>query len=585
MKKNIIKGSTIYLTFLVFITISSCVGNKNNPPSLDNSKVRVVKTKKLSIAQTLTKNNHLPVEERIAMYHQLKKENPDGYNFENEDELTMYGYSFLWDNNVAEAIEIFKLIVEQFPNSSNPYDSLGESYLANGDNELSLVNYKKSLELNPDNFNAEDQIEHIKFPNKKEETPAERFVKIFTEKEYKDDLDQLGKTLAKVHPEAFKFISEDDFWNIIEKKKALITETTTYGNFIWHCSEIIASINCSHTSLGGFNQESVMLGKALVFPLQTLWINNQLFVIDQMSNTSQIKLKDEILSINGQSVSELVNEIYNHIQSQGNIETSKRHFFNSWSTEIIPFMLGFPESYIVKVKGRDNPIVLNKAKTFKAPYKDSSLKKCDDDLCLEFMDANKTAVLTISSFNYYSWNNLDVYEDFIAKSFKEIKEKGSENMIIDLRFNGGGSPESSIYLLKYLVDKPFVYFTKTEYPRGKGSQDSFENAFKGKLFFIIDGHGKSTTGHFMAIAKDLELGTIVGEELGSNQFCTAGQTVCRLKSTKLKFNVANTTSRVAVISLPDDRGILPDYNITQSIEDYINNVDVVKEYTIEIIKK
>ena len=29
---------------------------------------------------------------------------------------------------------------------------------------------------------------------------------------------------------------------------------------------------------------------------------------------------------------------------------------------------------------------------------------------------------------------------------------------------------------------------------------------------MIDGNGNSTTGHFMAIAKDLNLGKIIGEE-------------------------------------------------------------------------
>ena len=132
------RANTVYLAALIFTTILACNINKSNQSSLDDSKPSIAKTEKLSISQTLKENNHLPVEERIALYHRLKKESPDGYNFENEDELTMYGYSFLWDNKVTEAIAIFKLIVEQFPDSSNPYDSLGEAYLANGNKEKSL---------------------------------------------------------------------------------------------------------------------------------------------------------------------------------------------------------------------------------------------------------------------------------------------------------------------------------------------------------------------------------------------------------------------------------------------------------------
>jgi tetratricopeptide (TPR) repeat protein len=53
-----------------------------------------------------------------------------------------------------DAIEIFKLNVETFPKSANPYDSLGEAYLADNQKDLALLNYKKAVELDPTNSNA-----------------------------------------------------------------------------------------------------------------------------------------------------------------------------------------------------------------------------------------------------------------------------------------------------------------------------------------------------------------------------------------------------------------------------------------------
>ena len=156
-----------FIYAIVFIVINSCSCNSKKQViiSQDLSKVNVVKNIKISIVQKLKENAHLSIDERIILYKKLKKENPNDYNFENETELTLYGYSFLWANSISEAIEIFKLIVEQFPNSSNAYDSLGEAYLKNSKNDLALVNYQKSLELNPNNFAAEDVIEQIKNPN------------------------------------------------------------------------------------------------------------------------------------------------------------------------------------------------------------------------------------------------------------------------------------------------------------------------------------------------------------------------------------------------------------------------------------
>ena len=535
--------------------------------------------------------SQLPVEERIALYYKLKKESPDAYNFKNEDELTLYGYSFLWENKMAEAIAIFKLIVAEFPNSSNPYDSLGEAYLKNGDKELSLFNYEKSLALNPENFNAEDQIERIKFPNKVPEKPTEKFVKIFSASAYKSDLDQLGNTLAKVHPNVFKFIAKDAFWKAIEEKKALITDHTTYGEFAWYCSEIIANVHCSHTGMGSFYYEGAMLPVSSRFPLQTRWVNNQLFVVDPLNNDKNIKIKDEIVLINGKTPSEIVKDSYKHIPAQGYIETTKQHFFNTWCAAMIPYALGFPETYEVKLKGAAQSVVLKRAETIKEPFNDLSIERCDPYLCLKWIDQNETALLTIASFNYYRWNDYMVFQNFIDSSFNEINKKAAKNLIIDLRFNGGGSQSSSIHLLRYLVDKPFTYYStsqfegKTEKIEGEDAVFPFENRFKGKSYFMIDGIGNSTTGHFMSIVKYLKLGTIVGEELGSNQFCSAGQKICRLANTKLEYYVANNTHESLATSLPDEKGILPDHYVTQTIDEYLNKIDAVKEYTIKLTRK
>ena len=72
------------------------------------------------------------------------------------------GYDYLRKNKIEEAIKIFRLNVDLFSESSNPYDSLGEGYLANGNDELAILNYKKSLELNPNNLNAKDILEMLR---------------------------------------------------------------------------------------------------------------------------------------------------------------------------------------------------------------------------------------------------------------------------------------------------------------------------------------------------------------------------------------------------------------------------------------
>lgn len=79
-----------------------------------------------------------------------------------EYRLNDAGYILLNQNKINEAIEVFKLNAELYPESSNVYDSLGEAFMKNGDKELAIKNYMLSLKLDPSNKNAEEMINKMR---------------------------------------------------------------------------------------------------------------------------------------------------------------------------------------------------------------------------------------------------------------------------------------------------------------------------------------------------------------------------------------------------------------------------------------
>lgn len=114
-----------------------------------------------SIAEALSKTiNERDVESAIKQYHELRATQTDTYDFA-EDELVGLGYQLLGSKQIKPAIAIFQLSVEAYPESYNTYDSLGEAYMVNGDKELAIKNYKKSLELNPQNANAVQMLKKL----------------------------------------------------------------------------------------------------------------------------------------------------------------------------------------------------------------------------------------------------------------------------------------------------------------------------------------------------------------------------------------------------------------------------------------
>jgi len=81
-----------------------------------------------------------------------------------ERSINALGYQLLNQKRLPQAIQIFQLNVELFPQSSNTYDSLAEAYMDNGDKELAIQNYQKSLDLDPKNTNAVDMLKKIRQP-------------------------------------------------------------------------------------------------------------------------------------------------------------------------------------------------------------------------------------------------------------------------------------------------------------------------------------------------------------------------------------------------------------------------------------
>jgi tetratricopeptide (TPR) repeat protein len=100
----------------------------------------------------------------VQQYHELNTAgSAAAYNFD-ENQLNTLGYTLLREKKYAEAIRIFQLNVEAYPQSANVYDSLGEGYMDAGDKVQAIANYRKSLELNPKNSGAVAMLQKLGAP-------------------------------------------------------------------------------------------------------------------------------------------------------------------------------------------------------------------------------------------------------------------------------------------------------------------------------------------------------------------------------------------------------------------------------------
>lgn len=66
-----------------------------------------------------------------------------------ENDLNTYGYTLLNAGSHDKAIEVLLLNTQLHPKSANAWDSLGEAYATKGDKKNAIINFKKSLSMNP----------------------------------------------------------------------------------------------------------------------------------------------------------------------------------------------------------------------------------------------------------------------------------------------------------------------------------------------------------------------------------------------------------------------------------------------------
>ena len=101
------------------------------------------------------------IDAAVAQYRDLKKNQPQTFDF-SERQLNALGYTLMQRGRIKEAIRVLQLNVEAYPQSGNVYDSLGEAYMKNGEKQLAIENYEKSLKLDPANANAVAMLKKLR---------------------------------------------------------------------------------------------------------------------------------------------------------------------------------------------------------------------------------------------------------------------------------------------------------------------------------------------------------------------------------------------------------------------------------------
>jgi Flp pilus assembly protein TadD len=94
----------------------------------------------------------------LERYHEIKGVGTDELSVVPEP-LNILGNKLLDAGRTPEAIAVFEINVTEFPGFWGWYDNLARAYVKAGEKALAVENYRKALELNPDNPTLQEALQ------------------------------------------------------------------------------------------------------------------------------------------------------------------------------------------------------------------------------------------------------------------------------------------------------------------------------------------------------------------------------------------------------------------------------------------
>lgn len=301
---------------------------------------------------------------------------------------------------------------------------------------------------------------------KKNYSPAKKYDQKTLQEEYM----LLKNILEKKHPSLYWYTSKDSMDFYFQKYYQQIGDSMTEQQYAWKIlAPLVDKINCGHTS--------VSLSKAYAkwadgrrfpaFPLTLKVWNDSMAVIGNMNRKDSIFKRGTLVkSVNGLSTRELVNNIFGYLPQDGfanNINYIRMSAnFPYYHRNIYGLSKEYQVTYLDK-EGNEKTATI----PVYTPPKDSARKK--DSLLPKPIKLPKPTreerlqayrSLKIDSSGKYAILNLNTFSKghlrrFFRRSFRELKEKNIQNLVLDLRNNGGGRVGVSTLLTKYISRHPF----------------------------------------------------------------------------------------------------------------------------------
>ncbi|PZR29528.1 MAG: peptidase S41 [Citrobacter freundii] len=452
------------------------------------------------------------------------------------------------------------------------------------------------------------------------------------------------QTLEEAHPGLYWYTSKDSMDYYFEKGRQQLNDSLSEPDFRKVLAYVTAKINCGHTSVRPSKayskyQDTVRIGR--IFPLSLkIWQDTAVVAANLNRRDSILKRGTIITSINGMPMNRLVDTLFSYIGTDGYNRTNKYQILSNrgYFGSLYSTLFGYPANYqigFIDSAGRSGTVLLRpyrpvadtmaRSQAFPVrPMPQPSRKERKE------MRKNSVRLLKIDTTTHVAMMDLNSFgrgyglKKFFRQSFSALKKNHIQNLIIDVRGNGGGSVTNSTLLTKFISDHPFkvadtLYAVRKRktYSRyidndffnrlfmtlfahkGKDGKYHFryyerhafkpkkKNHFDGQTYILIGGNSFSATTLFASAVKEQPNVTLVGEETGGGAYGNSAWLIpdMTLPNTGVRFRLPLFRLVIDKNAPKNGKGVQPEISSLPTVDAVRKGIDYKLEKTMQLINE
>lgn len=412
----------------------------------------------------------------------------------------------------------------------------------------------------------------------------------FPAEQLKKDLNTLYNKLDSCHYNLYHYQSKAIFDSTYNALYNGISKPMNVTEFYFHVLPLFNLLKDSHTLLGfpfSYNKTFASQGGKFL-PMRVLIKDKKVYITQNLSNKN-IPLYSEIKSINNIKIEFIVQQL--ELLSNREINESEEDYMAFFFHRILYPLYGMDEIYkleIIDLQNNDLTIELDGISLDMFPKKNN--EKMFD---FYFLENKKIGVIDI---NYCE--DAKSFPSFCDSVFTILQQEKTNNLIIDLRNNPGGTTFHGDTLLTYLTNNKFTQYAKTSHKHSpcininddsvyfeehnQNIEKSYNNSkkYEGYIYMIVNNGTFSSAGVMAATFKCYKMGTLVGQTTGCTEIFFDEPIERSLPNSSLRFLIANNIFYTPC-GKEWNKGIAPEIYVKWNKNDLINNIDT----EIEFIKK